>query len=83
LYKNGELHRLAQISSDLAQRWYQHGMLHRDNDQPAIMYPTGYKEWYQYGKLHRDNDQPARILSDGSKMWYKDGEQLAVQRILN
>ena len=48
---------------------------HRDNDLPAIIYPSGGKEWYQYGKCHRDEDKPAVIYADGIKLWYKNGER--------
>jgi len=33
--------------------WYQHGKLHRGNDQPAEIWPDGTKIWYRRGKLHR------------------------------
>jgi hypothetical protein len=48
--------------------------LHRDNDEPAIIYSDGTKYWYKDGKRHRDNDEPAYIGSDGTKCWYKDGK---------
>ena len=27
--------------------WYQEGNLHRDGDQPAVIYATGTQYWYQ------------------------------------
>jgi hypothetical protein len=53
--------------------WYKDGVLHRDNDLPAIEYSSGTKKWYKDGVLHRDNDLPAIEYSDGTKEWYKDG----------
>ena len=50
--------------------WYYNGKLHRDNDQPAVMYNNGTQHWYQHGKQHRDNDQPASINNTG-KWWYQ------------
>jgi hypothetical protein len=63
----------AEIKSDYVIWRNSAGQLHRDNDQPAIIYSDGSKKWYQNGKLHRDNDQPAIIFADGSKIWYKNG----------
>jgi hypothetical protein len=31
--------------------WYANGLLHRDNDLPAIIYPSGKKESYLYGTI--------------------------------
>ena len=49
------------------------GEIHRDNDQPAVIYPDGTKYWYQNGMPHRDNDQPAVIYPAGTKFWYQHG----------
>jgi hypothetical protein len=51
--------------------WYDHGLIHRDNDLPAII-TSEYKTWYKYGKVHRDNDKPARVFSDGFEEWYQN-----------
>ena len=51
------------------------GLLHRDNDLPALDYPDGEKRWYQNGKEHRDNDRPAVELPDGSKSWLINGQR--------
>ncbi len=48
------------------------GMIHREDDQPAVTYLWGTKIWYQNNKIHRDNDQPAVIYLDGTKEWYKN-----------
>jgi hypothetical protein len=61
-------------NEDEAKEWYRHGMRHRDNDQPAIIYLYAKKEWYQNGELHRDNDQPAGIYLDVKKEWYQHGK---------
>ena len=50
------------------------GEVHRDEDQPAVIYADGSEYWYQHGKIHRDNDQPAVINADGTKSLYIDGK---------
>lgn len=63
------------IQTDIGdQFWYQNGCLHRDNDEPAVIWnnSTNYKLWYQYGRLHRDNDLPA-ITSTVQREWYQNG----------
>ena len=53
--------------------WYKDGVLHRDNDQPAIELADGTREWYKDGKPHRTGDLPAVEWADGTRFWYKDG----------
>lgn len=54
------------------EKYYKKGRFHRDNDLPAVIYPS-YKEWYRYGLLHRDNDKPAVEHSTGEKSYYIGG----------
>jgi hypothetical protein len=49
--------------------------LHSFNDQPAVEYPSGYKEWFKEGRQHRDSG-PSIINSDGSMAWFKEGRHL-------
>jgi len=49
------------LKEDGTQEWRMNGRLHRDNDQPAVIYPDGTQEWISNGRLHRDDDQPAYI----------------------
>jgi hypothetical protein len=65
------------------------GLLHRNGDQPAVIYSdndqllyrNSSKCWYQYGKVHRDGDQPAFIqMFPNSSLiirswWYKKGKK--------
>jgi hypothetical protein len=67
-------HQSTVISDDGTQRWYQNGKLHRDDDQPAVIYANGRCDWYQDGKLHRDGDKPAKICADGTLFWCQHGE---------
>jgi hypothetical protein len=56
--------------------YYYNGLLHRDNDLPAIEWENGSKEWYQHGKSHRLNG-PAWEYSDCGikyKEWYIEGK---------
>ena len=54
-------------------KWYKHGRIHRENDEPAIIYSTGVKMWYKDGKLHRYNN-PAVVWPSGKRAWYYNGE---------
>ncbi len=59
------------------------GQLHRDGDQPAIIYITGLMRWYQFGQCHRGavydtsgamiRDLPAVIYPNGMQAWYHRG----------
>lgn len=42
-------------------RWYVEGIIHRDNDLPAMIYKNGNQLWFFYGKRHRVG-APAEIL---------------------
>jgi hypothetical protein len=55
-------------------KYYKNGVLHRDEDEPAVIYPSGVLEYYKNGKLHRDNNKPAKIYNNGDKEYYKNGE---------
>jgi hypothetical protein len=54
--------------------WRLNGVVHREKDQPAIIYSSGTREWCQHGKYHRDGNQPARITSSGHRYWYQNGK---------
>ncbi len=68
-------------------KYYKHNQLHRDNDEPAVIYDNGDKEWWFNGKLTRDGDQPAITFANGTKIWYKDnhlhrdGDEPALVRV--
>lgn len=67
----------------ISRKWYQHGFLHRDNDEPAIINNNELliitkKIWFRYGLIHRDDDKPAFvILNDGTLNveWYNYGDK--------
>lgn len=54
-------------------RWYKDGVLHRENDLPAIQWYDGSYEWYENGQRHRNN-APAVIYLDGRQGWYQHGK---------
>lgn len=54
--------------------WCRHEQLHRDNDEPAVIYFNGTKEWYQNGKRHRVGG-PAVTYKNGAEIWYQNGRQ--------
>lgn len=57
------------------QRWYDNGILHRNNDLPAISKTNLWKKWYKNGMVHRENDKPAIIYDSGrQEWWYNDKE---------
>jgi hypothetical protein len=52
--------------------WHNHGLIHRDNDQPASIWSSPYEyseEYYQNDFLHRDNSLPA-VVQKKSKRWF-------------
>jgi hypothetical protein len=58
--------------------WYYAGLIHRDDDKPAIVRKNdnGYSNsWYKNGKMHRDDDKPALICSGGCSHYFKDDEE--------
>jgi len=80
--KNGKMHRdydkpAYEYSRDLlfsgADKWYQEGMLHRDNDLPAIISRDGVQQWFQNDLRHRDKGRPAVVFPNGEKWWCKEG----------
>lgn len=62
------------VSSERGFVWYKHGVIHRDNDLPAVYGIDNYNAWYKNGYLHRDNDLPAVIHPDGTQLWFKNGK---------
>lgn len=65
VFPNGNIHR------------YKGSDLHSWDDQPAIVYNSGFKQWFRYNKLERRLDkngkpQPITISSDGTKMYCSD-----------
>jgi len=56
------------------QFWYKEGVLHRDGDQPAVIYANGDQEWFKEGNRNREGDRPAIIFADGDHEWWKEGK---------
>jgi hypothetical protein len=54
-----------------AERWYLNGELHRDEDEPAVIFADGARIWYKNGEIHRVG-APAVIYEDGSEFWYQN-----------
>ena len=60
------------------EEWHQNGVLHRDDDLPALVVRSKMKgfagqEWWQYGKQHREGGLPAVIWGSGLKEWWQNG----------
>jgi len=47
--------------SDGSKEWYQNGLLHRDNDLPARIYPGGEQQWYQ--QWYQNGTKMVKLLS--------------------
>ena len=61
------------VQTPLKTSYLLHGVLHREDDLPAIEWADGRKEWYQYGMLHREGDMPAIEDANGKRSWYRNG----------
>jgi len=61
------------IHPDTTMEWFKNGLIHRDNNKPAMTYPDGTMEWWVNGLRHRDNDKPALIHSDTTMEWWVNG----------
>lgn len=62
---------LPAVKNERIKEWYNMGVLHRDNDLPAVIYKNGPQKWILDGKLHRDNDLPA-ISYDYDDQYYNN-----------
>ena len=40
------------IYSDGTREWFFHGELHREKNQPAVIWGDGRKEWFWYGEKY-------------------------------
>jgi hypothetical protein len=49
------------------------GIIHRDNNKPAVIYECGLKKWYYNGKLHRKHGLPAVRHIGYIEKWYANG----------
>jgi hypothetical protein len=66
----------ALVSTSGVSGWYRNGKKHRDNDQPAEIWPeVSLQRWYHRGRQHRDGDRPAVVWDDGSQRWYQHGRR--------
>lgn len=83
-------------SGDLifTRRWYKDGVLHRDDDKPALVDKIPIEEfprlisWYKDGVLHRDGDKPALMefwseFKIAKAFWYKKGKKIAEINVTN
>lgn len=52
-------------------KYFSEGLLHRDDDLPAIEHSDGTKEWFFKGERHRGGGKPAIVRADGTKIYYK------------
>jgi len=65
----------AMISSNGTEQWFIKDKLHREGDEPAVIFKNGNKAWYKNGLLHRE-DNPAIIMNNGEiQEWFFHGKQ--------
>ena len=69
----------AQLLPSGQERWYRHGVLHRDGG-PAIVHANGSTKWYQDGRRHRDGGLPAAEYASGLRKWHDHGRLVRVER---
>jgi hypothetical protein len=55
--------------------WIRNGVLHRDNDLPAVIKADGTQKWYREGKLFRADDKP-NVITSVCEFWYNEDEKL-------
>lgn len=66
------MHEYATEYSEEVQRYYRDGVLHRDNDLPAVLWQDGSREWWVSGKRMRwDPSQPTEIRCNPSTKNYE------------
>jgi hypothetical protein len=69
------------------QEWRVNGLLHRDNDKPAVVrYASEHWrlcEWWVNGQRHRDGDRPAIICYDGLAEWWIHGRCYQQENLLS
>lgn len=70
--KKGIFYKVEKIGS-LTKYLNKKGQIHREDDNPALVFENGSKFWYKNGLPHREGDSPATIYRTGSMMWYKNG----------
>ena len=75
-HRDGDLPAIIREGQDGACFWFQDDKLHRYDDKPAAIYPTGKKVWFQRGFVHRDGGLPAVVNADGSEEWWMDGVRI-------
>lgn len=54
--------------------WTTNGVLHREDDLPALEGFNGDRSWYAHGRLHRENGLPAVESANGRRLWLVDGQ---------
>jgi hypothetical protein len=59
------------LNIDGSKKWYINGILHRDNNLPAIEYANGNKAWYVNGDRRCIGGKETMIIDQyGNKEWY-------------
>jgi hypothetical protein len=57
------------VSQHQYAEWRYRGCLHRENDQPAVIFNTIRKEWYLHGNHARANRENTILTSNNEKYW--------------
>lgn len=59
--KNDKAAVMSTVFTNARYWWYHRGLLHRDNDEPAMINADGTLVWLKNGLIHRDGDKPAVV----------------------
>jgi hypothetical protein len=71
------IHALYTEGEQISEYTDEHGAIHSNNDQPAIVYSSGTKIWAAHGIITRADDKPAAELIIGGRkitLWMVNGE---------
>ncbi len=55
-------------------KYFNNGVLHRNEDQPAVIYFNDVEIYYKHGETHRNDDKPAICFADGGVKYYKNNK---------
>lgn len=62
--------------------WYnKYNQLHRENNLPAVIYPSGATDYYLNGEFYNPGGGPAVVDVDGTEWWYSESELFQFEEI--
>lgn len=58
------------------------GLLHREEDLPAVIYPDGRKSWYLNGAIYRYEEGTHKAFRVGNNEWRKYKDEAEYQQLM-